>query len=101
MISSRVLQACATTVEQRRYAWRNLGNEVADEHTGKNLHCALSGSAIIGGCVRGRVAMDAHSCGISAACTLRIEVKIWRMPVEVADPISFDQDRTHASYDPD
>lgn len=45
--------------------------------------------------------MDAHSCGISAACTLRIEVKIWRMPVEVADPIPFDQDRTHASYDPD
>ncbi len=30
-----------------------------------------------------------------------IQVKIWRMPVEVADPIPFDQDRTHASYDPD
>ena len=29
-----------------------------------------------------------------------IEVKIWRMPVEVPDPIPFDQDRIHASYDP-
>ena len=29
-----------------------------------------------------------------------IEVKIWKMPVEIPDPISFDQDRTHASYDP-
>jgi Family of unknown function (DUF5996) len=29
-----------------------------------------------------------------------IEVKIWRMPVEVPDPIPFDQDRVHASYDP-
>jgi hypothetical protein len=29
-----------------------------------------------------------------------IEVKIWRMPVEIANPIPFDQDRTHASYDP-
>jgi len=29
-----------------------------------------------------------------------IEVKIWRMPVEIADPIAFDQDRVHASYDP-
>jgi hypothetical protein len=28
-----------------------------------------------------------------------IEVKIWRMPVEVPDPIPFDEDRTHASYD--
>jgi hypothetical protein len=29
-----------------------------------------------------------------------IEVKIWRMPVEVPDPIPFDQDRVHAAYDP-
>lgn len=29
-----------------------------------------------------------------------INVKIWRMPVEVPDPIPFDQDRVHASYDP-
>ncbi len=28
-----------------------------------------------------------------------IEVKIWRMPVEIPNPIAFDQDRTHASYD--
>ena len=28
-----------------------------------------------------------------------IEVKIWRMPVEVPDPIPFDEDRVHASYD--
>jgi hypothetical protein len=28
-----------------------------------------------------------------------IEVKIWRMPVEVPSPIPFDQDRVHASYD--
>ena len=28
-----------------------------------------------------------------------IEVQIWRMPVEISNPIPFDQDRTHASYD--
>lgn len=28
-----------------------------------------------------------------------IELKIWKMPVEIPDPISFDQDRVHASYD--
>jgi len=30
----------------------------------------------------------------------KIELKIWRMPVEIPDPIAFDQDRVHASYDP-
>ena len=29
-----------------------------------------------------------------------IEVKIWRMPVEVPNPIPFDQDHAHRSYDP-
>jgi len=28
-----------------------------------------------------------------------IEVKIWRMPVEIPNPIPFDQDTVHASYD--
>jgi Family of unknown function (DUF5996) len=28
-----------------------------------------------------------------------IEVKIWHMPVEIPDPIPFDEDRVHASYD--
>jgi hypothetical protein len=30
-----------------------------------------------------------------------IDVKIWKMPVEIPNPIPFDQDRTHASYDPE
>lgn len=29
----------------------------------------------------------------------KIDVAIWRMPVEVPNPIAFDQDRVHASYD--
>ena len=28
-----------------------------------------------------------------------IEIQIWKMPVEIPDPIPFDQDRLHASYD--
>ena len=34
-----------------------------------------------------------------AANTLGIEVHIWKMPVEIADPIPFDQDEQHAAYD--
>jgi Family of unknown function (DUF5996) len=32
--------------------------------------------------------------------TLGIDVKIWTMPVEIPNPIRFDQDTVHASYDP-
>ena len=32
---------------------------------------------------------------------LGIHVHIWRMPVEIPDPIPFDEDYSHASYDPD
>lgn len=30
-----------------------------------------------------------------------IDVKIWRMPVEIPNPIPFDEDRQHHSYDPE
>ena len=30
-----------------------------------------------------------------------VEVSIWKMPVEIPDPIPFDEDRKHASYDAD
>jgi uncharacterized protein DUF5996 len=33
--------------------------------------------------------------------SMGLGVKIWRMPVEIADPIPFDQDTQHASYDPE
>jgi Family of unknown function (DUF5996) len=32
--------------------------------------------------------------------SLGIDVKIWPMPVEIPNPIRFDQDTVHASYDP-
>jgi len=32
--------------------------------------------------------------------SLNVEVRIWRMPVEIPDAIPFDQDHVHASYDP-
>src|SRR5438067_963996 len=33
--------------------------------------------------------------------SLGIHVKIWTMPVEVSQPIPFDRDEQHASYDPE
>jgi hypothetical protein len=33
--------------------------------------------------------------------SLEIRVKIWKMPVEISNPIPFDRDTEHASYDPE
>jgi hypothetical protein len=38
---------------------------------------------------------------LAALASLRIAVKIWKMPVEIPDPIAFDGDTKHASYDPE
>jgi hypothetical protein len=36
---------------------------------------------------------------MSTLRSLGIEVKIWKMPVEVADAVPFDEDKVHAAYD--
>jgi Family of unknown function (DUF5996) len=38
---------------------------------------------------------------MSTLRSLGIDVKIWKLPVEVADPIPFDQDNVHSAYDAD
>ena len=38
---------------------------------------------------------------MDALASLGIRVKIWPMPVEILNPIRFDEDRVHASYDPE
>jgi hypothetical protein len=38
---------------------------------------------------------------MAALAELGIAVKIWTTPSEIADPIPFEQDHLHASYDPD
>jgi hypothetical protein len=46
-----------------------------------------------------RSVADFYQEFMSALRALNIDVKIWHMPVEIPDPIAFDQDRVHASYD--
>jgi hypothetical protein len=41
-----------------------------------------------------------HAEFMAALADLGIEVRIWAMPVEIPDPITFDQDTVHAAYDP-
>jgi hypothetical protein len=48
-----------------------------------------------------RSVADFYGEFMETLASLGIGVKIWPMPVEVPKPIRFDQDRTHASYDPE
>jgi len=46
-----------------------------------------------------RSVADFHQEFMAALASLGIEVKIWHMPVEISNPIAFDRDTQHASYD--
>ena len=46
-----------------------------------------------------RTVADFYGDCMSMLHSAGIEVSIWKMPVEIPDPIAFDEDRTHASYD--
>jgi len=48
-----------------------------------------------------RTVADFYSELMETLHSLSIDVKIWPMPVEIPDPIRFDQDTTHFSYDPE
>jgi hypothetical protein len=46
-----------------------------------------------------RTVADFYAEFMSVLASLGIEAKIWRMPVEIPNPIRFDEDRVHGSYD--
>jgi Family of unknown function (DUF5996) len=47
-----------------------------------------------------RTVADFHSELFALLKSLGIDAKIWNMPVEIPNPIRFDQDRIHNAYDP-
>jgi hypothetical protein len=51
--------------------------------------------------LRPRTVADFYAELMAALRALGVTVKIWPMPVEIPNPIRFDQDRVHASYDPE
>jgi hypothetical protein len=48
-----------------------------------------------------RSVADFYEEFMECLASLGIHVKIWKMPVEIPNPIAFDQDTQHASYDPE
>ena len=48
-----------------------------------------------------RSVADFYQKSMAMLRSANIEAKIWPVPVEIPDPIPFEQDRKHCSYDPD
>ena len=48
-----------------------------------------------------RTVADFYQKSMAMLRSTNIEAKIWPVPVEIPDPIPFEQDRKHCSYDPD
>jgi uncharacterized protein DUF5996 len=51
--------------------------------------------------LRPQTVADFYAEVMSALHDLAIQVKIWTMPVEISDPIRFEEDTIHSSYDAD
>ena len=78
----------------------NRAFEMDFDFIGHNLVIQTSDPATRTVALRSRSVADFYSEVMSALHSLNIDVKIWKMPVEVPDPIPFDQDKVHATYDP-
>ena len=64
------------------------------------LHLRLTGGPTVDLPLRPQPVAAFFDKYFAALHSLGVDVHIWPVPVEVADPIRFDQDRTHVSYDP-
>ena len=60
-----------------------------------------SNDAILSLALAPRSVADFYHDFMAALASLGIAVKIWKMPVEIPNPIPFDQDTQHSSYDPE
>jgi len=75
--------------------------EVQFDFIHHQLVIRTSNDAILALVLAPRSVADFYREFMGALASLRIAVKIWKMPVEISDPIPFDQDTKHASYDPE
>jgi len=65
------------------------------------LHISCSDGASKSLALRPQSVADFYAEVMATLKELGIEVKIWTMPVEIPNPIRFEEDTVHASYDPE
>jgi len=75
--------------------------EMEFDFAGANLEIRETGHAPAFVRLYPRSVADFYREVMAALAALGIEVKVWPVPVEIANPIPFPDDRQHAAYDPE
>src|SRR5690242_4521822 len=68
---------------------------------GHHLSIQASDGAAASLALQPRTVADFYREVMSRLQSLGLKTRIWTMPVEIADPVPFDRDRVHSSYDPE
>lgn len=93
------VNACGLTTSAIPFAGGNF--EVQFDFIHHQLVIRTSDDAIQTIALAPRSVADFYREFLATLASLGITVKIWKMPVEIPDPIAFDGDTKHASYDPE
>ncbi|MHB1140758.1 MAG: DUF5996 family protein [Sulfuricaulis sp.] len=79
----------------------NVSFEISFDFLDHQLRIQTSDGAVRALALKPRSVADFYREFMAALRALGLEIKIWTMPVEVLDPIPFDQDDLHHSYVPE
>jgi len=93
-VSARGLTTSAMSYEDRIF-------EIEFDFIDHQLRIECNDGAVITLALRPQSVADFYAEVMSALRGLGMEIKIWTMPVEVPDPVRFEEDHQHASYDPE
>ncbi|MGC1483179.1 MAG: DUF5996 family protein [Candidatus Acidiferrum sp.] len=93
------VNAFGLTTSAIPYAGRNF--EIQFDIIHHQLVIRTSNDAILSLALTPRSVADFYREFMRALSSLGIAVNIWKMPVEIPNPIPFDQDTLHAAYDPE
>lgn len=75
--------------------------QIGFDFIGHRLTIETGDGAVDGFALRPMAVADFHSEIKRRLSALGLDIHIWTTPVEIPDPIPFEQDHSHAAYDPD
>ncbi|HLO01030.1 MAG TPA: DUF5996 family protein [Pyrinomonadaceae bacterium] len=93
-VSARGLTTTAMPYRERYF-------EIEFDFIDHKLRIECSDGALKTLALRPQSVADFYAEVMAALRELKIEIRIWSMPVEIPNPIRFEDDTTHTSYDPE
>jgi Family of unknown function (DUF5996) len=81
--------------------YKNRALEIRFDFIDRQLHIESSDGATQTVDLMSRSVADFYQAVMAALKAIDVEVRIWTMPQEIANPIPFDRDDEHVTYDPE